>query len=461
MSKKEQKIAEWLEKLQQESWNLELLISGFSIFLLIQVGDELGHVGEYVRAHYRFGSNIMGIIITFLGILRLAAIVLTFNLIIHILMRGFWIGAIGLRSVQKKIDISRLNYSDFFQEKLKGNIISLDELLTRVDNFSSVIFSFSFLIVFMLISLFLGFSFIGFVVFLFNKLLDPLSEGWLSNILEVVMLISVLGLLLTGLIYTIDTLSLGFFKRYRWLSRIYYPIYRFFSWISLAKVYRGIYYSIITKYPKSRIRFFLLIYISALILIPFHKYDQYLFYPDNSNIDQILESNLYDNIRTDEWISTASIPARIVKDAYLPLFIRYDVRDNEAIKKQCKEFNPAKKEGITSGISFRGGIRFSDPRTIEPEPQKLLECLSSYYNIYINDSLQTDLDFWFYQHPNKGELGIMTVLDVDAVNQGRNTVKITQNDFQEVDEVETPSEIDLIKIPFWIEQQTINQIQKQ
>jgi hypothetical protein len=197
-----------------------------------------------------------------------------------------------------------------------------------------------------------------------------------------------------------------------------------------------------------------LIYISALILIPFHKFDQYLFFPDNSGIDQILESNLYDDTRQDEWISTASIPSRITKNAYLPLFIRYDVGDNEAIQKQCEDFNPAKKDGITSGISFKGGIRFSDPITIEPEPQKLLDCLSSYYNIYINDSLQQNLDFWFYEHPNKGEMGIMTVLDLLPEGKGRNTITITKNDFQEENEIERPHEIDLIKIPFWVEQQT-------
>ena len=36
MEERQQQISEWLDKLQRESWNLELLISGFSIFLLIQ-----------------------------------------------------------------------------------------------------------------------------------------------------------------------------------------------------------------------------------------------------------------------------------------------------------------------------------------------------------------------------------------------------------------------------------------
>ena len=62
----------------------------------------------------------------------------------HILLRGFWIGAIGLRSVQAKIDFQKLRYSDFFTERLPKKVASLDQLLVKLDNFSSVIFAFTF-----------------------------------------------------------------------------------------------------------------------------------------------------------------------------------------------------------------------------------------------------------------------------------------------------------------------------
>ena len=116
------KISDWLEKLQQESWNLELLISGFSIFLLIQVGDVIDDFSDEFANHFNLPNNIRGVVHAFAGIGKLGAIVLTINLIVHILLRGFWIGAIGLRSVQSKLDISKLNYSEFFQEKLRKKI---------------------------------------------------------------------------------------------------------------------------------------------------------------------------------------------------------------------------------------------------------------------------------------------------------------------------------------------------
>jgi hypothetical protein len=41
----------WLEKLQQESWNLELLVSGFSIFLLVQAKREYWALIPFGKGH--------------------------------------------------------------------------------------------------------------------------------------------------------------------------------------------------------------------------------------------------------------------------------------------------------------------------------------------------------------------------------------------------------------------------
>ena len=35
------KLSKWLESLQQESWQLELIISGFAIFLMLSMIDPL------------------------------------------------------------------------------------------------------------------------------------------------------------------------------------------------------------------------------------------------------------------------------------------------------------------------------------------------------------------------------------------------------------------------------------
>ena len=49
---------------------------------------------------------------------------------------------------------------------------------------------------------------------------------------------------LSGLIYFIDFLTMGWLKKYKWFGKFYYPLYRFFSWITFASFYHPIYYNL-------------------------------------------------------------------------------------------------------------------------------------------------------------------------------------------------------------------------
>lgn len=55
-----------------------------------------------------------------------------FNLIIHIVLRGLWIGALGLRYVSGEIDYDNLNYSDKFTNYLKKKVGSFDNYIWKV-----------------------------------------------------------------------------------------------------------------------------------------------------------------------------------------------------------------------------------------------------------------------------------------------------------------------------------------
>lgn len=285
MEDKKQHVGDWLEKLQRESWNLELLVSGFSIFLLIQASEGMLWVLDFVNLHISLSGNMEGVMRTFIITLILASWVLTFNLIVHVFLRGFWIGTVGLRSVQGNIDLDKLGYSEYFTEKLKKRVPSLDNMLERLDTLSSVIFAFTFLVVFMMLSMFLYFSSLSLFTYIFIFGLSEFisTESDLGIILFNVVEISVLFSLFLGLIYFIDTLSLGFFKRYKWISKIYFPIYRVIGVITMAGIYRSIYYSLINRFSKNKIRLALGVYLIMFFLIPFFKFDQYIFYPDNSS----------------------------------------------------------------------------------------------------------------------------------------------------------------------------------
>ena len=115
-------FSQWLEQLQQESWQLELLISGFALFGIWESRESVDLFKEYLDVHNPFDSEII-VALRMLGILFQSIWAIFFiNLLIHVILRGLWIGAIGLRYVSHEIDYESLNYSEYFQEHLKKKV---------------------------------------------------------------------------------------------------------------------------------------------------------------------------------------------------------------------------------------------------------------------------------------------------------------------------------------------------
>ena len=104
---------EWLEKLQQESWQLELLISGFALFGIYSARVLIVNYGFYIENN--ISSESIRPLAKLLNIIfQVGWYIFFFNLLIHVVLRGLWIGAIGLRYVSQEIDYDNFNYSSIF-----------------------------------------------------------------------------------------------------------------------------------------------------------------------------------------------------------------------------------------------------------------------------------------------------------------------------------------------------------
>jgi len=158
MTTKDKKgFAKWLETLQQESWQLELIISGFAIFLLIGVYEPLQDSVyklnrlRFLEFRYSFHFMFMG-----LDFVRLAWHILVINLIVHVFLRGLWISTIGLRYVSGDITFDELKLSKKFNHFLQKRIGSFDDYIEKLEKICSIIFAFTFLLFFTVLSFLLG-----------------------------------------------------------------------------------------------------------------------------------------------------------------------------------------------------------------------------------------------------------------------------------------------------------------
>lgn len=430
----------WLERLQRESWNLELLISGFSIFLLGQALEALPKVFRNLNLH--MGSDELAFIAQiFILITILGAHVLFINLVFHVILRGLWIGTIGLNSIQPKTTFEGLGYSDFFNRKIKPQLISLEKLIVKIDDLASVVFAFSFLILFMLLSLVFFMTFLALIGLLIDAVL-PNPQG------TKIALVIAFVILLLSFTYLFDTLTLGLLKRSKWISQIYYPIYWLVNLLTLSFLYRSLYYNFIRRFSRKRLALVLVPYILIAALWPFNRISYYTFFPDNEPNNQMLKSYYEDLIPDDGFIDQISIPSRIINDSYLPVFVRYDPDDNEAILEQCDDYTPSKEGAFQSGIEIGlTNFTLSNPDVDEADPDSLMQCLVRLYQVRLNDSLYSNLNYQYYVHHQQKEKGLQTVIDINHLDRGKHVLSLDKFRIQD----DSSYYRRVATIPFWLE----------
>ncbi len=445
----ENQIESWLKKLERESWQLELLVSAFTIFLLIGANSAFEEFLYGINYKYNLSAGALNLLSLFLIIIRYSIQALTISLIVHLMLRGFWIGTIGLRSVQSSVDFEKLNYSKFFTEKLKQKgVISLDKMVVQLDEICSVIFAFSFLIISVLIAFGMYLVGLGLIGFLLSKLTIVLPAP-ISTVVLILSILIAFTYMIMGLIYMIDYLTLGFFKKIKWFGKVYYPFYRLFNFITLSKLSKSIYYYLISKFSKNKIRWVFTLLFGVVLFMFLFEFDQYKYYPEAQN-RLIAPSNAYDDVRpNDKYIDQVSIPSQFIDKPFFPVFLRYDPADNQLIQSNCPDFEPLKVEGLNSELGIvatDGGFHITKKDYTIEDFQQLLNCHASLYQISINDSVYSDLTFRFYVHPQKNQKGLLTVIPTDSFKNGENILEVKK---MSLDTAQAPVASDFASVPFW------------
>lgn len=367
-----------LDQLQMESWQLELIISGVALFAVWELRSVVGFLSEFQEVYGR-ASTTTNIVVGVFGMgLSVSWIVLFINLIIHIFSRGLWIGMIGLRYVSQDIDYESLNYAPKFDNFLRKKIGHFDDYIEKLERFSSILFAYTFFLIFLLISFI---SLFGSLVLFSYVFLQLIGDNFATGIF---FLFYIIG----GIFVLIDFISLGAIKKVRdkSISNIYFWVYRFFSLITLSFLYRPLLYNFIDdkfarKFFLFSIPYFLIIFFFTGLIFnptphfPFrnqshrHDVDQTAklsitpVYYDEERAQ--LKKNIFGSKRA---IRTVSIPSKVITENYSQLFLRIYQRDEDYFEK---------KKGISAydkkGILYR--FRSEEKNREEDEIQEGLKTL--------------------------------------------------------------------------------------
>ena len=425
---------------------MELLISGFSIVLLLQGLDKTQAIKNFLQLNATGYATAPLFVLSFY--LPVSAFILLINLIFHLCLRGLWIATIGLRSVSNKVEYSRLGYADRFRAHLLKKVGSYDDYIARLEQLCSSLFAFSFLLVFTILSVFIILSILTTLGLLiaYTSETNVLGIGVFLAVILAVLLIAILPLLL---LYIIDFITLGGLKRIKkpWFSKFYLPVYRVLSALTLAPLYRPLLYNMLSNRFGKRLVLFAVPYLFLLLTFFTVRLEGHPYFPSfsSSNTDILtgttVHADYYDNLRKDkDYIKVLSLPSKYVTNSYLEVFVHYLPSENKLINELLPD-SAQLHSGIISKMFYA--------RPYKDRQDYYLSIYQKTYNLYINDSLVSNSNAAWYTHPNMQEKGVLEVLDIAYLARGRHELKLEKLD-DKLDEEKEPG-YNTYVIPFWKE----------
>ena len=422
-----------LQKLQEESWQLELLISGFAIFGLITIFPfirESASEAENSQQIYKFVISIVALI---------SCSILIFNLLLHVLLRGLWIGALGLRYVSGDIDYDSLKYSQKFTKYLKKRVGSFDKYIGTLENYCSVIFAISFLLIFYVLAI--TFTILA-ITLIATQLLDNDDlPNWLSKGVGITLMV----FLVFGMIFTlIDFITLGFLKKKKWTSKIYFPIYWVFSFITLSFLYRPLVYNFLDNKFGKRLSFALVPFYILITLGTSLNYNvSNYFGTDMTSNDFVANNNNYEDLINEKngFIDNVAIQSKVISDNYVKIFVLF----SENIEDRIFNFNPLLKpeedsRGLRTGINFSDNIKISERDSLR---KVYLKTFNDIYSVKI-DTIKYKADF-ILAHSKNDKLGFETYISTKTLDEGKHLLKVNRKRIRKGDTTNWK----VSEIPFW------------
>ena len=431
-----------LDKLQTESWQLELIISGFAIYGLFSAIEPLEV--EYLTSI----KNNQTVYNAMLQALKSGTYILMGSLLIHVILRGLWIGTLGLRYISGDIDYDQLGYAPKFTQYLKTRVGSFDRYISRLENACSTVFALAFLMVFYFLSYFLILMFFAIIAFTINNigLFSDETAGLITAIFGVVYFVLIL-------VFLFDFITMGGLKRDRWTAKYYYPIYRFFGLITLAFLYRPLVYNFLDQKKARWVATFILpVYTVALVFLQIYGVVNSNYQIEGQGTSRYFTSKYnYEDELTEktDFIQFVSLPSKVIDKPYMRVYIGFNKFLEDAVLAHDSILMPEKdRRGYSFKINRRfnfSGLSFNFSNSyqrIQKNQSRYLDVFGELYQLKI-DSVFYDKEFVMTNDTNN-RFGFETFLDINNLKNGKHLLYLIGPDPRVEKELDT-----LITIPFW------------
>lgn len=404
-------VPRWLKDLQENSWELELLISGGAIFSLFQIN------GAFVEwtSSLSVISRIPGtVIMTFLGVAVIWT--LTFGFAAHLLSRAYWLALVCINYVfPNGINTQGVKFARPFSPAASPGD-DLQKQIIQVDRLCGLII----------------YSTIAGAVIIFGLLCGfaPLLiwEALIGNTISVSQVTDALSWFLTYsyLFYFVDFILAGLFRKIPYLSYLTYPVFIFYDFFTLRRFY-GRSLKLLTSNTRYVQRLFgVALVLACVVIATYLTLFRKMHWPnvfDSREMKWQMADGIYlsnksyrDMTEENEMYGAVSIQSKFIQKGYLELFLRYE-KKTDFIRQQV--------HGADTSIFF-----------------------SDLWAISI-DGVNVDSIQWYPTwNSSIYNIGITGVLRIDTLSLGEHYLQVSCKDYV-VSDGHDLCEKYTVTIPFW------------
>jgi len=417
--KSEKKIPTKLnEEQQQQSWQIEntqieiLIASGF-IFFLFNLPDFL--TNYFIDVNESKIIQAEGTILFFGSYIFARALLIGFSIILF--LRALWLAFLGINyAFPQGINYSKLSYSNYFKEKTKHKT-SVKNRIIKLEKVCSLTYSVTIILTLLTIGMFLLMSLIFYVIYYLAPSFYVPEFGYV--------IIIVLFLMMLGIF---DLIFFGFLKRFQIISKIYYPLYKLFKWLSLSFTYSQEWLTFISNTSRWKVYGLFLSYFVLSFFISSSEISERLgsdlffqvFSVEDRNYTKLpsfqqVKNNRYENmLDSEKRIMTACIQSDIIKDSYLKVFVVYQKWFDSTLDSLFK------KNDVILKLRQKSYIEYMKNDSL------IQKTLNEFFITKIDDQEFSDSDWYFHDHSITGEKGFLTYLPLDKLVKGKHTLFINR-----------------------------------
>jgi hypothetical protein len=390
----------WLERVQEQSWEPEILISGIVLFALFQIPSLIEDAADYLNTYTTTIFTDGNVDETLAAILLSATYWLILGFTTHLISRSIWAAFVGLSYVYRDgIKLEALHYG----EKYKNIIAkSLDykDMIVRIEKFCSGVFAVSFLLFMCVVGTSFFLLVVGAIIAILLEVWPEFTEHdhWIDPILMTIMIV-----------YLIDFLSLGLFKRIPVVNKIYYPFYRVMSVLTISPLYRSIYYGIVSNHKKWKVALGMSVFVTLTIFMAISiKEEAKLFSTLEMTGDQSSDYIFPGNYRN---LANGSPSKRFILES--------DVIEKNVAKVFLVSGGQLAEESIAQGCNYEV---YANREDIDLDSLKM-ECLKNFYKLELNGE-EIHPDYFYYEDREINREGLMAYIDLSALPRGMHEFKL-------------------------------------